>query len=80
MNPSVRRQFQDLACARSPENLCGDGEFSRREVQRRHKAIMAEWHELERLLGRRVSLDEIERGFGDTESYGIGYMQGRGAA
>lgn len=62
MHVAIRRDFEGLAIQRSPENLCGDGEYSRRDIQRRHSAIMAKWHELEVLVGRRVTLDEIERG------------------
>jgi hypothetical protein len=62
MERSVRRNFEHLAMQRSPENLSCDGELNRRQIQSRHRAIMAEWKELEKLMGRKVSLDEIERG------------------
>lgn len=79
MEKSIRRQFEHLAIMRSPENLSGDGEYSRREVQRRHKRIMDEWGDLEKLLGRKVSLREIEDGMCEPQ-YPLGYMRMRGAA
>lgn len=60
MHISVRRQFEALSIRRSPENLSCDGECSRRDIQRRHAAIMSEWRELEKLVGRKVTLNEIE--------------------
>lgn len=82
MEKSIRRQFEHLAIMRSPENLTGDGEYGRRETQRRHKLIMAEWKDLEKLLGRKVSLREIEDGLCSPREpdYPPGYMQQRGAA
>lgn len=60
MHESIRKQFEYLACRRSPENLTCDGELSRKQVISRHAAIMREWKELEVLMGRKVSLSEIE--------------------
>jgi hypothetical protein len=80
MEASVRRQFEYLAIMRSPENLAGDGEYSRRQQQARHAAIMKDWRALEKLLGRKVSLDEIEAGVKEKNEYPPYYMIGRGAA
>ena len=64
MNIDTLNKFRTLAARRSPENLSCDGECSRREIQRRHAEIMRDWHMLEKLEGRRVTLDEIEATYG----------------
>ena len=60
MDTSIRRQFEHLAIERSPENLTCDGQLGKRQVQSRHAAIMREWSRLEGMVGRKVSLREIE--------------------
>lgn len=64
MDPRILRQFEHLAIQRSPENLSCDGELSRRQIQSRHSAIMREWNELEKQVGRKVALTEIHRAMG----------------
>jgi hypothetical protein len=51
--------FMGLACRLSPENLSGDGEYSRAEVTRRLAAIRLEWARAERAVGRKVTEDEV---------------------
>lgn len=80
MDDEIRSKFERLAVARSPENLTCDGELSRKQVIARHSSIMREWVALEKKVGRKVSLDEIERQMYERRRYGLGYMQGRGAA
>lgn len=43
----------------SPENLCCDGEISRTATNTKYRALKAEWREVENLLGRKVSEDEV---------------------
>lgn len=80
MDESIFARFDELARQRSPENLSCDGELSRRQIQFRHRTIMAEWVKLEKLVGRKVKLSEIEGRLIEKADYGLGYMQGRGAA
>ena len=51
--------FLSLTCQLSPENLCCDGECSRAETERRHKAIMVKWWGLEKKFGRPVTEDDV---------------------
>lgn len=43
----------------SPENLHCDGEISRTAAMRKYRALKAEWKEVEKNLGRKVSEDEV---------------------
>jgi hypothetical protein len=56
---SVQQKFLDLACRLEPENLYMDGEASPSEARRRKQAIRREWKNLESLVGRPVSEDEV---------------------
>lgn len=59
--PDEKKQgFLNLICRLSPENLCCDGEISRREVNQRYRQIMREWRILEVQVGMKVSHDEVE--------------------
>lgn len=44
----------------SPENLSCDGELSRYQINNKYREIRATWREVENLIGRKVSEDEIE--------------------
>ncbi len=55
-----KEDFLGLLCRLSPENLCCDGEISKREVNKRHRQIMREWRILEVQVGRKISYDEVE--------------------
>lgn len=52
-------RFRELASDLSPENLTCDGELSRTQVQRRLKALRKEWGQLETLLGREVTEEQV---------------------
>jgi hypothetical protein len=57
---NIMKQFFGLANRLSPENLHCDGEISKAQVQMRYRQIMREWATLERKVGRKVSLEEVE--------------------
>ena len=44
----------------SPENLHCDGEISRTAAMKKARALRAEWKEVEKVIGRKVSEDEVE--------------------
>lgn len=54
-----RREFLDLACQLSPENLCCDGMVSMAQARRRAHFIREKWARLEKEVGRRVDEDEV---------------------
>lgn len=58
MTADVKREFSNLACRLSPENLHCDGEVSLAEAKRRRAQIMREWRALEANVGRKVTEDE----------------------
>lgn len=61
-----------IACDLSPENLTCDGELSRSAVRAKASALRAEWKEVEKILGRKVTEDEVwdyERLGSDWGSY-----------
>jgi hypothetical protein len=58
LTDSIKKEFDNLACRLSPENLHCDGEISRTEAGRRKAQIMREWRALEARAGRKVSEDE----------------------
>jgi hypothetical protein len=57
---NIMQQFFGLANRLSPENLSCDGEISKAQVQVRYRQIMREWAALERRVGQKVSLEEVE--------------------
>jgi len=51
----------DVLCGElSPENLFCDGEISRSAAMKKASALRAEWKEVEKKLGRKVSEEEAE--------------------
>lgn len=52
--------FYGLANALSPENLAGDGEYSRAQIIVRKKRLLAEWRKLEKEVGFKVSISDAE--------------------
>ena len=48
MTPEQKKQFLNLACALSPENLSCDGELSRSAVKRKAASLRRQWKELEK--------------------------------
>lgn len=59
LNDGYKRAFSQLANALSPENLCGDGEYTRAQAKARQKNIMAEWESLEKAAGGKVEMGEL---------------------
>lgn len=55
----IMQEFLTLECALSPENLTGDGEFSREYVRKREAELMRKWAALEARVGRKVSTTEV---------------------
>lgn len=51
--------FDALSGDLSPENLCCDGELSRTQTQMKYRKLMREWRALEKIIGRKVSEDEV---------------------
>ncbi len=49
-----------VSCDLSPENLHCDGEISRSAAMAKAGSLRAEWREVENLLGRKVSEEEVE--------------------
>lgn len=43
----------------SPENLCMDGEANKAQVRAKKSALKKEWKELEAILGRKITEDEV---------------------
>ena len=61
-----------------PENLSCDGEISRTAINQRLRAIRAEWREIEKKLGRKVSQDEAgDHYLINPKSY-ESYLNGKG--
>lgn len=54
----IKARFLALTCQLSPENLSCDGELSRDEVERRRRRIRADWADLEKQFGRKVTEDQ----------------------
>lgn len=52
--------FETLCGELSPENLCCDGEATRGQIIAKQRQISAEWKELEKISGKKVSEGEIE--------------------
>jgi len=59
MDQEIRQQFQTLACRLSPENLHCDGEISHAQAMKKYRAIMREWRQLEKKVGRKVDESEV---------------------
>ena len=58
LTKEIKEQFSDMACELSPENLCGDGEYTQAQAKDRFEKIMIRWHKLEDQIGMKVN-DEI---------------------
>jgi hypothetical protein len=56
----VMNKFYGLANDLSPENLFCDGERSHAEAMAAQRQIMREWANLERRVGRKVTVEEVE--------------------
>jgi hypothetical protein len=59
LTPELKEKFLTLACQLSPENLSCDGEAPMSYVRKRAKQLNAQWAELEKQAGRKITEDEI---------------------
>lgn len=57
----IFKAFDRVLTDLSPENLSCDGELSGAQVRKRARELKAEWKELEKLFGRRVSESDVWR-------------------
>lgn len=55
----LKKKFQALAVAMSPENLSWDGSRPEHDQDREYKQLKAAWARLERLAGHRVGEAEL---------------------
>lgn len=58
---SLQDAFSRLLNQMSPENLSNDGELNRSQMATVLTRIHREWAELERVAGRRVTQEEVEK-------------------
>ena len=59
LNDTIHGKFLALAYRREPEELHRDGEASETEVEQQLVFLRKQWSDLEYLVGRQVSEDEI---------------------
>tara|TARA_Y100000310_G_scaffold249788_1_gene255911 strand:- start:2245 stop:2466 length:222 start_codon:yes stop_codon:yes gene_type:complete len=59
LSDALQGKFFALVQRLEPENLTMDGEASQAEVKQRTTFLMKQWEDLEYLVGRDVSEDEI---------------------
>ena len=59
LSDSLHSKFRDLIYMLEPENLWRDGEASKTEVKQRSTFLKKQWRDLEYLVGRQVTEDEI---------------------
>lgn len=59
LSHALHSKFFELVQRLEPENLTMDGEASQAEVKQRTTFLMKQWEDLEYLVGRDVSEDEI---------------------
>ena len=59
LSDALHSKFLNLAYGLSSENLWMDGEASHAEASQRQTFLMKQWSDLEYLVGRDVSEDEI---------------------
>ena len=52
--------FEMICNDLSPENLHCDGEISRSAAMTKYRHLKAEWREVEKIIGRKVSEEEVE--------------------
>ena len=52
-------KFFNLLMRLEPENIWMDGDASKAEAKKRETAIVNQWRDLEHLVGRQVSQNEI---------------------
>ena len=59
LNDAIHDKFRDLIYMLETENLWRDVEASKTEVKQRSTFLKKQWRDLEYLVGRKVSEDEI---------------------
>jgi len=59
LSDTLHSKFVDIVMRLEPENLWRDGEASKTEVKQRSTFLKKQWSDLEYLVGRKVSEDEI---------------------
>ncbi len=59
LSAELTKQFAELSCRLSPENLHEDGEASKSRVTQKLAEIKREWKRLEKLAGRKVEESEF---------------------
>ena len=59
LSDALHGKFVDIAMKLEPENLTMDGEASKTEVKQRATFLKKQWSDLEYLVGRQVTEDEI---------------------
>lgn len=55
----IMKNFTNLACDLSPENLWCDGEASGKEVEEKLKSIKESWEKLETEIGYKVTESDV---------------------
>ena len=58
---AVKEKFSVMANQLSPENLCGDGEYTQAQAKDRFKTIMIQWHKLEDQIGMKITQETIDQ-------------------
>jgi hypothetical protein len=61
LTQSVKDTFRTMANQLSPENLCGDGEYTNAQAKDRYKKIMVQWWKLEDQIGMKVNQEIIDQ-------------------
>lgn len=61
LTPDIKKKFAVLANSLSPENLCGDGEYTQAETKDRFKTLMIQWHKLEDQIGMKVTQETLDQ-------------------
>ena len=59
LSDTLHSKFFDIVMRLEPENLWRDGEASKTEVKQRSTFLKKQWRDLEYLVGRQVTEDEI---------------------
>lgn len=61
LDDDTMEKFSNIEAQLSPENLTGDGELPKSVWQMQERRLRAEWAGLEKLVGRKVTMDEVNR-------------------
>lgn len=55
LTDEIKRQFVEMSCSLSPENLTGDGLIPRSVWQKKLNKLQHDWRELEEQIGMKVT-------------------------